>query len=242
MTDLHAANTDSPLVAKVRKLLAMAEGSPNPNEADAFSRKAAELIAAHRIDPERLRRAVHDELRRARRCRSDAAPTCAVAWRCCRRSATRTDAAPSSRSTPAARSPRRRLPQRPRHGRAAVQLAPHPGGASRMATERRATPAATQQWRRSFMFGYAQQIRSMLNATADEAVAARPSVERRAAGAASPRQARRRVLAPAVRARRRRPPAQAATVTGWEAGKRAASRADLGRARLPEIRAIGSGR
>ncbi len=39
-----------------------------------------------------------------------------------------------------------------------------------MAAERRATPAATQQWRRSFMFGYAEQIRSMLKATADEAV------------------------------------------------------------------------
>ena len=63
MTDLHAANTDSPLVAKVRKLLAMAERSTNANEADAFSRKAAELIAAHRIDPERLRCASHDELR-----------------------------------------------------------------------------------------------------------------------------------------------------------------------------------
>ena len=35
---------DAGLLAKVRKLLAMAEGSPNPNEADAFSRKAAELI------------------------------------------------------------------------------------------------------------------------------------------------------------------------------------------------------
>ena len=46
----------------------------------------------------------------------------------------------------------------------------HTQAASRMAAERRATPAATQQWRRSFMFGYAQQIRSMLKATADEAV------------------------------------------------------------------------
>ena len=46
---------DAALLDKVRKLLAMAEGSANPNEADAFSRKAAELIAAHRIDPERLR-------------------------------------------------------------------------------------------------------------------------------------------------------------------------------------------
>ena len=53
---------DPGLVAKVRKLLAMAEGSPNPNEADAFSRKAAELIAAHRIDPERLRAEANDEL------------------------------------------------------------------------------------------------------------------------------------------------------------------------------------
>ena len=37
------------LIGKVRKLLAMAEGSANSNEADAFSRKAAELIAQHRI-------------------------------------------------------------------------------------------------------------------------------------------------------------------------------------------------
>ena len=53
---------DVSLLAKVRKLLAMAEGSPNPNEADAFSRKAAELIAAHRIDPERLRAEADDDL------------------------------------------------------------------------------------------------------------------------------------------------------------------------------------
>ena len=46
------AATESPLIAKVRKLLAMAEGTCNANEADAFSRKAAELIAEHRIAPE----------------------------------------------------------------------------------------------------------------------------------------------------------------------------------------------
>ena len=53
--------TDPTLLSKVRKLLAMAEGSPNSNEADAFSRKAAELIAAHRIDPDRLRVQVGDD-------------------------------------------------------------------------------------------------------------------------------------------------------------------------------------
>jgi hypothetical protein len=53
---------DRQLVDKVRKLLAMAEGSSNGNEADAFSRKAAELIAAHRIDPDRLRAEADDDL------------------------------------------------------------------------------------------------------------------------------------------------------------------------------------
>ena len=92
------------LIEKVRKLLAMAEGTANRNEADAFSRKAAELIAAHRIDPERLRQAVHDELG-VLRWRSDAAPTCVAGWRCCKGLARRTGAAPCSRSTIAARSP-----------------------------------------------------------------------------------------------------------------------------------------
>ena len=55
-------DADPALIGKVRKLLAMAERSSNPNEADAFSRKAAELIAAHRIDPDRVRETSHDDL------------------------------------------------------------------------------------------------------------------------------------------------------------------------------------
>ncbi len=42
------------LLVRVRKLLDKAEATTNAHEADAFSRKAAELIAAHRIDPDRL--------------------------------------------------------------------------------------------------------------------------------------------------------------------------------------------
>ena len=45
---------DEPLLVKVRKLLAKAEATDNTNEAEAFSAKAAALIAAHRIDPARL--------------------------------------------------------------------------------------------------------------------------------------------------------------------------------------------
>jgi hypothetical protein len=42
------------IIDKVRKLLAKAEGTTNEAEAEAFSIKAAELIAAHRLDPEQL--------------------------------------------------------------------------------------------------------------------------------------------------------------------------------------------
>src|SRR6056297_2901507 len=62
---MSAATSPSPdsLIGKVRKLLAMAEGSSNPNEADAFSRKAAELIADHRIQPEQLTAPAAGDLR-----------------------------------------------------------------------------------------------------------------------------------------------------------------------------------
>jgi uncharacterized protein YheU (UPF0270 family) len=46
---------DEATLDRVRKLLTMAERTDNTEEADAFSRKAAELIARHR-----LHRNVHD--------------------------------------------------------------------------------------------------------------------------------------------------------------------------------------
>src|SRR4051812_34482292 len=51
---------------KVRKLLAKAERTDNAHEAEAFSRKAAQLIALYRLDPDRLHGSVTDvvELRR----------------------------------------------------------------------------------------------------------------------------------------------------------------------------------
>lgn len=240
MSELHA-NTHSPLVAKVRKLLAMAEGSHNPNEADAFSRKAAELIAAHRIDPDRLREAVDDELRvlqvplgRGAYVRGRLAVLQAIgdSHGC------RTVFEIHARGTVA-------FVAGFRSDLESVELlynSLHSQAASRMASERRATPAATQQWRRSFLFGYAQQIRSMLRATADEAAqrvhpssAALPAL--RARDKRVDEFARQR-FGRVVAARRPKP----ATATGWEAGKRAATTADLGRARLSQVRAIGSGR
>jgi hypothetical protein len=241
MTDPSSYSADSPLIAKVRKLLAMAEGSPNANEADAFSRKAAELIAAHRIDPERLRQSNDDELRVLKvalgrgayvRGRLSLLQVIGEGHGC------RTVFEVHDRGTVA-------LVAGFASDLDTVELlynSLHTQAASRMAGERRSTPAATQQWRRSFLFGYADQIRAMLRATAAEAVqrthpssAALPALRARDKRV---EEFSRQQFGRVVAARRPR----AATTTGWEAGKRAASRADLGRGRLPEVRAIGSGR
>jgi hypothetical protein len=227
------------LVDKVRKLLAMAEGTANPNEADAFSRKAAELIAAHRIDPERLLAdrdddldVVEVELGRGAYVRGRLsllgavgdAHGCKVVYEV-RRDGTVAFVAGF------------------RSDLETVSLlyhSLHTQASSRMASERRATAAATQQWRRSFLFGYADQIRTMLRQSVDAA-------ERHAAtGTALPalRARDRRVeefskerFGRVVAARR----PKAAIATGWEAGRQAAARADLGRERVAGRRAIGRG-
>jgi Protein of unknown function (DUF2786) len=228
------------LISRVRKLLAMAEGTSNANEADAFSRKAAELIAAHRIDPERLRESVNDELGvlqlhlgRGAYVRGRLALLQAVgeAHGC------RTVFEIHDRGTVA-------FVAGFRPDLDTVELlyhSLHTQASSRMAAERRATPAATQQWRRSFMFGYADQIKRMLRTTADEAAqnvhpssAALPALRARSKRVDEySRQQFGRVVAA------RRP--KAATPTGWVAGQQAASRADIGRTRLPGLRAIGRG-
>ena len=117
----------------------------------------------------------------------------------------------------------------------------HAQASSRMTSERRATAAATQQWRRSFLFGYADQIRTMLRQTADDAqrhvaasVTALPALrarDRRVEDYSRERFGR------IVAARRPKP----AIATGWQAGRDAAAQADLGRQRVGGRRAIGQG-
>ena len=228
------------LIDKVRKLLAMAEGSANPNEADAFSRKAAELIAAHRIDPERLRAESHHDLDvievelgrgayvRGRLSLLGAVGDshgCKVVYEV-RRTGTVAFVAGYRSDLDTV---------------GLLYHSLHTQASSRMASERRATAAATQQWRRSFLFGYADQIRTMLRQSADEAQ--RHSA---ATGTALPalRARDRRVeeysqerFGRVVAARRPKP----AIATGWEAGRQAATRADLGRERVAGRRAIGRG-
>jgi hypothetical protein len=231
---------DAGLLTKVRKLLAMAEGSPNPNEADAFSRKAAELIAAHRIDPERLRAEADDdlsvleiELGRGAYVRGRLALLQVIA----EANGCKVVFEVRDRGTVA-------FVAGFRSDLDTTELlfhSLHTQASSRMAGERRATGAATQQWRRSFLFGFADEIRQMLHVSAQQA----QRHQHPASSALPALRARDRRVAEYARQRwgrvsaARRP--KPATATGWEAGRRAASRADLGRRRVGDLRAIGSG-
>ena len=239
LSERHHA--DAGIVGKVRKLLAMAEGSANPNEADAFSRKAAELIAAHRIDPDRLRAEAGDDLAVLEvflgrgayvRGRLGLLQAVAEAHGC------RLVFEVRDRGTVA-------FVAGFRSDLDTTELlynSLHTQASSRMSVERRPTAAATQQWRRSFLFGYADQIRQMLQKSADRAQrhihpssAALPALRARDRRVDEfSRQRFGRVVAA------RRP--KAATVVGFEAGRRAASAADLGRRRVGGRRALGAGR
>lgn len=242
-TPLSSAADPSPeasLVAKVRKLLAMAEGTTNQNEADAFSRKAAELIAANRIDPARLRAeptgdiAVREfELGRGAYVRGRLSLLTAIAkpQGCSVVFETRTHGTVA-------------FVAGFRSDLEAVELlyvSLHLQASARMAGERRATAAATQQFRRSFLFGYATQIGDMLAAAADDVgQQAHPSRSVLPALRARERQVAdfaKREFGP-IRAARR---VTAPTATGWQAGQQAAARADLGRQQVANVRALPRG-
>lgn len=228
------------LLDKVRKLLAMAERSPHPDEADAFSRKAAELIAAHRLDPARLAETDGDELEvrefalgrgayvRARLALLQAVAVshgCQVVF-----------GAGRTGTTAYVAGLRRDLDTTE-----VLHTSLHGQAAKRMASERRRTGAATQQWRRSFLFGFAHQVRDMFESTRSEAertVTAAggrlPEVRARDAQVADLLQRR---FGRITTAR----PVAGATPAGFSAGRLAASGADIGRSAVPPQRALGRG-
>lgn len=218
----------------------MAEGSSNSNEADAFSRKAAELIAAHRIDPARLRCERSDDLAvsevalgRGAYVRGRLMLLMAVAT-------------PQGCQV---------VFERGSHGTVAfvagfrsdlravdlLYTSLHLQAAARMAASRRATSAATQQFRRSFLFGYAAQIGEMLAAAADDVgQQAHPAQSVLPALRARDRQVADFAKREFGRVRAARRPT-APTATGWTAGQQAAARADLGRQQMATVRELPRG-
>jgi hypothetical protein len=235
-------SADEQLLVKVRKLLAKAESTQNPHEADAFATKAAELIAAHRIDTARLAAAGRDEALtirsvpigrgayvRARLALLGAVADshdCELVWISTADGAVAKLAGFTSDLD------------------ATVMLyeSLHLQAASRMAAVRRSTGAATQRWRRAFLFGYAARIGQLLAET-------RRHVEEHPPGSrgvptALPdlpgRAARVRAFANGVFGRVVPGSVPAPAVAGgWQRGHREASSADIGRARLAGQRQIG---
>ena len=233
-----------------------AAATTNPHEADAFSAKAAELAAHYRLDPDSVtgdtpseghRPQLRDvELGRGAYVRARLALLTAVA------EANDVRVLFSTGSS----------------GMVAhlagfgddldvaevMYHSLHTQATTQLTAIRRSTPAATQRYRRSFLFGYADRIGALLEEArlGAESAAESAADEANGPGAASATGSSalmRRTRLAAVdehlaaafpRVRAARPPG-AAQAGGWTAGAAAADRADVGRRRLPSRPAIGPG-
>lgn len=233
------------LIARVRKLMDKAAATSNPHEADAFSRKAAELVARHRIDPDELVDARADDLAvrelalgRGAYVRARLALLMAVAE------------AHDSRVVFAS-TPTGTVAYVAGHVSdldlvEVMYTSLHAQAAAQMALERRATPAATQRHRRSFLFGYADRVATSFDEVRAAAQAGSSTpVAVDATGSSLARLERVQQVDEFVgrrfgRVRTARSSA-GAELGGWSAGSAAAARADLGRQRVEGRRSLGPG-
>jgi Protein of unknown function (DUF2786) len=233
---------DEPLLDKVRKLLAKAEATTNEHEAEAFAAKAASLIASHRIDVARL----------AARGRGDALAIRSVPigrGAYVRARMALLDAVASNHdcelvfvSTPGGAVAKLAGFTSDLDATAVLYESLHLQAAARMSRVRRRTPAATQRWRRAYLFGYATRVRELLAAT-------RSQVEADSAGRDGSilpdrpgRAAQVQAFAATAFGRVVAASAPASAVAGgWERGHREASSVDLGRARLAGRGELGPG-
>ena len=224
---------------RVQKLIAVAERTTHPDESDAFSRKAAELIARYRLSAEALRPRQPDEyvihelvLGRGAyvRARFSLLSGVADAMGCLATFLT----GPSG-TTAQISGPLREVE--------AVEVlfnSLHQQMASQASKQRRTTSAATQRFRRAFMFGFAERVSELLHdahsvaAEQEDAQSLLPimleqreRVHRFAAEQLGPIRA---AAAPAP-----------VVANGASAGRQAASDADIGRIRVASQYAIGQG-
>lgn len=239
-------NTNEAMIDRVRKLLAKAESTTNSNEAEAFSTKAAQLIAAHRLDLGHVRDSLERGSLGIRRL-----PIGRGAYVRARLSLLMAVAGNHDCEV---------VFQSGRDGTTAIVAgfesdldvtellfaSLHTQAAAQMATLRRATPAATQRYRRSFLFGFARRVNELLAESRSRPDAAGRRAARGGDDDLLPALAERRdrVKAFSERAFGRvvtAAPARPAQASGWQAGHRAAASADLGRERLGARRALGRG-
>lgn len=247
-------------LARVRKLMGKAAATTNPHEADAFAAKAAELAARYRIDPDsvaadarsgngadRRRPELRElELGRGAYVRARLALLTAVA--------DANDVRVLFTTGPAGMVAHLAGFPDDLDVVTVMYHSLHTQATSQLAGIRRSTPAATQRYRRSFLFGYADRIGALLEQSRLDAESAAEAASDAADGGRStqpggPSALMRRTRLAAVdehvaerfpRVRSARPPG-AAQVGGWTAGAAAADSADVGRRRLPGRPAIGPG-
>ena len=222
------------LIDKIRKLLAKAEATDNAHEAEAFSAKAAQLIAAHRVDPDHVAEATtHGRLGlrriaigRGAYVRARLALLSAVARH--------QDCEVVFETTGGATTAIVAGYEADLDVMEVLYTSLHAQAASQMTLVRRSTPAATQRWRRSFLFGFAERVAQMLGAARDAAArTAPPSAGDGSLPAVPAREAQVRRFAASAFGRvvAARPPAPA-QASAWRDGHRAAGGVDLGRSRI----------
>jgi hypothetical protein len=224
-----------------------AAATTNVHEADAFSRKAAELVARHRIDADALAAPRREgiglreiSLGRGAYVRGRLALLMAVA--------DAHDARVVFASTPTGTVAYVAGDAADLDVVEVMYTSLHAQAASRMSSERRSTAAATQRYRRSFLFGYADQVAKAFDDVRRAATAAAASPSDRtvdASGRSLARVEHIRRVDDYVEQRfgriRTARGAAGAELGGWRAGSVAAEAADLGRQRLNARRALGAG-
>lgn len=235
MTPTDPPPLSDALIQRVRKLLDKAEATTNVHEAEAFSHKAAELVAQHRISPERLEAAgrgdgelgiVEINVGRGAYVRARLALLAAVAEP--------NDVRVVFQATPVgtigfAAGFRRDLD--------VVEMlyeSLHQQAAAQMAQIKRGSGAATQRFRRSFLFGFADRVGELLaeaQSDAEDAVAAA-----RVSSTTLAVRERREEVNGFVKESWGRVRSAAAPSSvgpdGWRSGASAANQADVGRRRV----------
>lgn len=225
---------------RVQKLIAVAERTENSDEADAFSKKAAELIARYRLSSEALRPRDPDEFIIQRhflgrgayvRARFLLLSEVAESMGCL---ATYTTGAEGTTAQVSG-------VHREVDAVMALFHSLHHQVGVMVARERRATAAATQRFRRAFMFGFAERVGEMLREMQRSVVA-----EHRDGDSLVPVLLEQRARVHEFASQQLGPIRSASAPSpvvadGASAGREAARDADIGRIRIADQPAIGSG-
>lgn len=231
------SGSEAALLERIRKLFAKSRSTSNPHEAEVFARKAADLAARHRVDPDRLRAAdtreelaIREiELGRGAYMRARLSLLIAVA--------DNHDARVVFQATPTGTVA---LVAGFRSDLDLVEVmyrSLHQQAATQMSEIHRPTGAATQRYRRSFLFGFASRVGELLAEARRDAESTITDVsDEGGRSAALVLRERADVVAEHAaesfgRVRTARRPA-AAQAAAWRDGSEAADRADIGRTRI----------